>query len=1120
VSFDGFISYSHAADGRLAPAVQRGLHRLAKPWHRRRALWIFRDQTGLAVTPHLWTSIQKALDNSDYFLLLASPEAAKSPWVNREIEHWVATKSLDRILPVVTDGEWEWDAKAKDFAASCTAVPPALRGVFAEEPLYLDLRWARNDQQLSLRHSRFRDSIAQLAAPMHGVSKDDLEGEDVRQHRRAGRLRLAALTSLVVLATLASATGMAAVHNAAQARASTVEAHKQQQEASTQRGSAAKYADEATKQKNTAQQQTTRAQLAKADAARQEAAAKVQRGLAAKASGEVKKQLANADRAAARARQQQKLAQRQTVLANEAAQEMVRQQARAKEQEGIAKQQQKLAGEAGAEATRQKQIAAEQQRLAAAAGAEARKQAQIAKEQQEAAKKASEEAARQEKISISRRLVNEAKVTMEDDPQTALKLGIAAQKVYPETEIRREAAGLVTSTRYAGSIADAALTVAGPGALTVTVNSDQTVSMWDTTNRSDPRRLSTIGEPGPLNTGLALSRDGRTLVVISDNVATLWDVAKPGKPALLTTLPDRPRDYASATFSPDGKTLVTGDRGEDNAYASLWDLTDRSHPGELSKLTGTGRWFSGSDFKFSEDGHTLVASHNQTDIWDITNLLKPVRRSAITDNQFQYAVSALSPTLPLLAMGDYAGKVAFFDLSDLDKPAEILSATGNGEGIASLAFSANGRLLASGDTLGTTVVREINGMPSNFGEPPREVARVSVHSSIRKVGFSSDAATLVTTDFGEKAVFWNVAEFAAPQRVADVPWKNGTLRALSYAPDGKSMVTVGGDGTAVFWDVTEQGEVIQRHTVDANRGMDVGVAAVTDDHSMMVAARSTGPLTVTDVSDPANPQILGTMSLSSVSTLAFSPSGKTLLIGEGNKLRLYDLSNRHRPAPITELSFPASNSNPFVGTVSFSPDGHTMTVISGRKVTVWNFVDGAKPTPASTLVGHGSGVRTATFSPDGKTVATASSDRTVILWDVTDRAKPHRLATLTGNGNEVELAAFSLDGKTLATGSPMDSAAQVWDIAQLNRPIRLAKIQLDPSHHASGMTFLADPNKLMIITDYTWQETDIDSWDVQQLNALRADPTKLSCSIAGGGLTDEEWERYIPELSYQRTCTG
>jgi hypothetical protein len=36
--YDAFISYSHATDGALAPALQRGLMRLAKPWHRRQAI--------------------------------------------------------------------------------------------------------------------------------------------------------------------------------------------------------------------------------------------------------------------------------------------------------------------------------------------------------------------------------------------------------------------------------------------------------------------------------------------------------------------------------------------------------------------------------------------------------------------------------------------------------------------------------------------------------------------------------------------------------------------------------------------------------------------------------------------------------------------------------------------------------------------------------------------------------------------------------------------------------------------------------------------------------------------------------------------------------------------------
>ena len=42
--YDAFISYSHAADGRLAPAVQNGLQRLARKVFQRRALRVFRDE--------------------------------------------------------------------------------------------------------------------------------------------------------------------------------------------------------------------------------------------------------------------------------------------------------------------------------------------------------------------------------------------------------------------------------------------------------------------------------------------------------------------------------------------------------------------------------------------------------------------------------------------------------------------------------------------------------------------------------------------------------------------------------------------------------------------------------------------------------------------------------------------------------------------------------------------------------------------------------------------------------------------------------------------------------------------------------------------------------------------
>src|SRR5437879_3435879 len=186
MAYDAFISYSHAADGRLAPAVQTGLQRLARPWYKVRALRVFRDDTGLAVNPHLWASITAAMEDSSYFVLMASPEAAASPWVNREIEHWCATKNPDHILPVLTDGALTWDPTRGDYDPSISsAMPAALGGRFADEPRHLDLRWARDETELDMRHSRFRIAVADLAAPMHGVAKEELESEDIRRHRRA-----------------------------------------------------------------------------------------------------------------------------------------------------------------------------------------------------------------------------------------------------------------------------------------------------------------------------------------------------------------------------------------------------------------------------------------------------------------------------------------------------------------------------------------------------------------------------------------------------------------------------------------------------------------------------------------------------------------------------------------------------------------------------------------------------------------------------------------------------------------------------------------------------------------------------------------------------------------------
>src|SRR6185503_13506035 len=179
--YNAFLSYSHAADGRLAPALQTGLQQFAKPWNRLRAIRVFRDKTGLSATPGLWTAIEAALDGSEYFVLLASPAAAQSHWVQKEVEHWLTHRPAKNILVTLTDGEIVWDAAAGDFDWNATtALPQVLRGRLAEEPLWVDLRWARKSEELFLRNSMFRDVVADLSSALRGIPKDQLAGEDVR----------------------------------------------------------------------------------------------------------------------------------------------------------------------------------------------------------------------------------------------------------------------------------------------------------------------------------------------------------------------------------------------------------------------------------------------------------------------------------------------------------------------------------------------------------------------------------------------------------------------------------------------------------------------------------------------------------------------------------------------------------------------------------------------------------------------------------------------------------------------------------------------------------------------------------------------------------------------------
>ncbi|MGH3436254.1 MAG: hypothetical protein ACRDRN_07265 [Sciscionella sp.] len=133
--YDAFISYSRKLDGILAPALQTGLERFARPWYRPRALRVFRDDASLTANPSLWSSVETALASSDWLVLMASPPAARSSWVDREVAWWLEHKSPQRILVVLTEGEFTWDNGDHGEASGLTAaLPPALRGA---SPIHL-----------------------------------------------------------------------------------------------------------------------------------------------------------------------------------------------------------------------------------------------------------------------------------------------------------------------------------------------------------------------------------------------------------------------------------------------------------------------------------------------------------------------------------------------------------------------------------------------------------------------------------------------------------------------------------------------------------------------------------------------------------------------------------------------------------------------------------------------------------------------------------------------------------------------------------------------------------------------------------------------------------------------
>ena len=163
---------------------------------------IFRDREELPTSADLGEQIAAALRDSETLIVLCSPRAAASRWVNEEILAFKRLGRSARILCLILDGEPNATDKPVSSAAEC--FPPALRFHLAEdgslstapaEPIAADMRSGKDGR---------RDAWLKLVAGVAGVGFDDLKQRELqRQLRRAVAL---SVTSLLLLVTMVGLT--------------------------------------------------------------------------------------------------------------------------------------------------------------------------------------------------------------------------------------------------------------------------------------------------------------------------------------------------------------------------------------------------------------------------------------------------------------------------------------------------------------------------------------------------------------------------------------------------------------------------------------------------------------------------------------------------------------------------------------------------------------------------------------------------------------------------------------------------------------------------------------------------------------------------------------------------
>jgi len=219
--YKAFISYSHQ-DEHWARWLQRALENYRVP--RRlvgkqgrfgeipaRLAPVFRDREDLSSSASLSESVQQELAAAETLVVICSPAASQSHWVNEEIKVFLALGRADRIYALIVEG----DPQAADPFERC--FPDVLiedKGNGAQEPLAADARkWADGKVLAKLK----------LVAGILGIRLDDLRQREMQRRRLNWIVSSTTVAAVVLLTTILSVSTISNRKAAEQRRANTEE---------------------------------------------------------------------------------------------------------------------------------------------------------------------------------------------------------------------------------------------------------------------------------------------------------------------------------------------------------------------------------------------------------------------------------------------------------------------------------------------------------------------------------------------------------------------------------------------------------------------------------------------------------------------------------------------------------------------------------------------------------------------------------------------------------------------------------------------------------------------------------------------------------------------------------